>query len=589
MGRGKKKGKQDDNTGLGVVTKSLETTKITEKAEDVEAASTSQPSGGPSTSAEANPTDEPVMEGGLGLGGTSRKKRPKKKKEAVLTSTDPARQTYTGVTAVGCAASVTAISTVQSAPMSTAAQFSEGGVKSASMQAMTSGPPVSFPSQGMGGGRGWARQQPHQPMSHGHSPATAVVQPPEGVVKSASMQAMTSGPPVSFPSQGMGGGREWARQQPHQPMSPGHSPATAVVQPPEGVVKSASMQAMTSGPPTSFPSKQTGRGKGWAGRQPHQPMRPEHSVVETQTFTEQRSSGMVSSSHSAPQPTPMSTPSNAAKICVEPKSSSEQTKTLCRFQIPKKIIGRISPADRQITVLVNYLPMTIKASQIYRYDISFKPDRPKKFIPKAFYASKNMYFKNIDIAFDQKKNGYSLKKLPNVPENDRFLTNVEFEDDNNKKISFEVSYKFTGVVDLGTIIRYMQTGGTTLNQPTEAIQCVDVILRQGTLESYIKAGRQFFQRPREAINLGEGLEMWTGLYQSAIFTSRPFINIDVAHKGFPIHQPLLQAMSDFNNSHFLLLNLFFRGERYDHKELERKPKRLHIMDRMLQQSTMFFV
>lgn len=32
----------------------------------------------------------------------------------------------------------------------------------------------------------------------------------------------------------------------------------------------------------------------------------------------------------------------------------------------------------------------------------------------------------------------------------------------------------------------MNEGGTTLNPPTEAIQCVDVVLRQGTLQSYIK-------------------------------------------------------------------------------------------------------
>lgn len=29
-------------------------------------------------------------------------------------------------------------------------------------------------------------------------------------------------------------------------------------------------------------------------------------------------------------------------------------------------------------------------------------------------------------------------------------------------------------------------GGTSLSPPTDAIQCIDVVLRQGTLQNYIK-------------------------------------------------------------------------------------------------------
>lgn len=34
--------------------------------------------------------------------------------------------------------------------------------------------------------------------------------------------------------------------------------------------------------------------------------------------------------------------------------------------------------------------------------------------------------------------------------------------------------------------RYMQERGSSLCHPTEEIQCIDVILRQGALESYVK-------------------------------------------------------------------------------------------------------
>lgn len=202
--------------------------------------------------------------------------------------------------------------------------------------------------------------------------------------------------------------------------------------------------------------------------------------------------------------------------------------------------------SRQLKVLTNYLEMKIQPLKIYRYDVSIKPDRPKKFMPKSFAIVKETHFPKNIIAFDQRKNCYSIEQLWKSSD-DRFFTTVEVTDDNGGKMSFEVTIKFTGIVDFETIINHMRNGGTSLSPPMEAIQCVDVILQQGTLQSYVKAGRQFFKQPRNPIDLGYGLEMWTGLFQSAIFTSRPFINIDVAHKGFPRQQSLIDALTrDFN-------------------------------------------
>ncbi|KAJ2950139.1 hypothetical protein O0L34_g11489 [Tuta absoluta] len=235
---------------------------------------------------------------------------------------------------------------------------------------------------------------------------------------------------------------------------------------------------------------------------------------------------------------------------------------LCRFRIPDKIIGKSVPA-RPVTVLANYLPMTIQPLKIHRYDVSFKPDKPKKMIPRAFLAAKGKLYPKDIIAFDQMKNCYSLKPLPNVTGNERFATAVELLDNNGRKMNFEVSFKSTGVVDLGTILNHIKNGGSTLNPPTEAIQCVDVILRQGTLESYIKSGRQYFKRPERPIDLGDGLEMWTGLFQSAIFTYRPYINIDVAHKGFPKQQRMIDALRyDFKFDLNSPIPYGFMGEKF---------------------------
>lgn len=194
-------------------------------------------------------------------------------------------------------------------------------------------------------------------------------------------------------------------------------------------------------------------------------------------------------------------------------------------------------------VQANYLEMTFKQLKISRYDVSFQPDRPKKLIPLVFKKVKEKFYPKELLAFDQTKNCYSLRPLANVPPNERFNTSIEITDSNGRPMKFEVSLKATGVVDLGKIQRYMNERGASVLHPTEEVQCVDVILRQGTLESYVKAGRQFFRRPANPIDLGHGYEMWTGLFQSAIFTNKAFVNIDVAHKGFPKHQRMIDAIT----------------------------------------------
>nr|AVK59454.1 Argonaute 2-PEa [Spodoptera frugiperda] len=242
-------------------------------------------------------------------------------------------------------------------------------------------------------------------------------------------------------------------------------------------------------------------------------------------------------------PIPQSTPTAVVPTARAPKSMEP---TMCRYQIPNKIPGnRVRAAH--IRVMVNYLEMEFKSLKIYRYDVSITPDKPKKMLPDVFLKVKNKFFANELIAFDQMKNCYSLNALKNITTTERFHATVELLDQNQRSINFDVSLKATGVVDLENIKNYMRTRASSLCHPTEEIQCIDVILRQGALESYVKAGRQFFKRPSRPIDLGFGYEMWTGLFQSAIFTNKAFINIDVAHKGFPRHQSLLDAMiKDFN-------------------------------------------
>ncbi|KAF9410940.1 hypothetical protein HW555_010138 [Spodoptera exigua] len=262
-------------------------------------------------------------------------------------------------------------------------------------------------------------------------------------------------------------------------------------------------------PPRCWSGAKSGAGRG-GGRTPV-PVGPAPQVVSANIATQKL--------------TPQTTPTTPIPTGRGPKSLEP---TMCRYQIPTKI-----PGNR-----VRAMPIKV----MYRYDVSVNPDRPKKMLPDVFMKVKNKFFANELIAFDQMKNCYSLNPLKGITSSERFHATVELLDQNGKTMTFDVSMKSTGVVDLENIKNYMRSRGSSLCHPTEEIQCIDVILRQGALESYVKAGRQFFKRPSRPVDLGYGYEMWTGLFQSAIFTNKSFINIDVAHKGFPRHQSVLDAM-----------------------------------------------
>nr|XP_034826738.1 protein argonaute-2-like [Maniola hyperantus] len=325
--------------------------------------------------------------------------------------------------------------------------------------------------------------------------------------------------------------------------TPTLGPPPVVVKPPETVTAPIPELKKESPPP--------GTGRGWgapwsapAHQTPPAAFVPQQAPIQPQVaappaFVQQARPSAGRGRGQQPYDSKISVISSS-QSSVSSTSSRSSTAVACRFQIPAKVPGGKVPAHK-IKVVTNYLEMKIQPIKVNRYDVAIKPDRPKKFLPKVFAAAKAIKFPNQFIAFDQRKNCYALTPLVK-PNEERCTINVEILDDNDAKMAFEVSLKLTGVVDLGTIINHMKNQGSSLNTPMEAIQCVDVILQQGTLENYVKAGRQFFKRPRNPIDLFDGLEMWTGLFQSAIFTSRAFINIDVAHKGFPKQQSLVDAL-----------------------------------------------
>lgn len=81
-------------------------------------------------------------------------------------------------------------------------------------------------------------------------------------------------------------------------------------------------------------------------------------------------------------------------------------------------------------------------------------------------------------------------------------------------------------------------------KPMRAMQCLEVVLAAPCSQRSVRAGRSFFKSSDEGgrKNLGDGYEALVGLYQTFVLGDKPFVNVDVSHKSFPIALPMIEYM-----------------------------------------------
>lgn len=123
------------------------------------------------------------------------------------------------------------------------------------------------------------------------------------------------------------------------------------------------------------------------------------------------------------------------------------------------------------------------------------------------------------------------------------------EDD--RKRPYKVKVQFANYVDLSPLQDMLNIE----TSPTEALQCVDIVLRSAPATFCIPVGRNFFIKPPGIIDLGEGMQMYHGFYQSAIRGWKPLLNVDVAHKAFPKDTDVLNALVEVCSSRYQQVSL----------------------------------
>lgn len=220
--------------------------------------------------------------------------------------------------------------------------------------------------------------------------------------------------------------------------------------------------------------------------------------------------------------------------------------------------GRVYEGTRgeKCTVEVNYATIALKnlPKNAFHYDVTFLPDTPKKMLAAALEAFMRKFFPGSTYGFDGRKNIYTAKELVrNGTIIEQFKEKIEAHLLDRKK-EFEITIKYAATVDMSVLLNYTNRMYQTEDRPSSAIQVLDIILRSAfrrNIEnnSAIQAGRAVYFVPNrnDENDLGDGMELWYGLFQSAILgRAKIYMNVDVLHKAFPSALPLMEFLRTLN-------------------------------------------
>ncbi|XP_034658418.1 protein argonaute-2 isoform X3 [Drosophila subobscura] len=196
-------------------------------------------------------------------------------------------------------------------------------------------------------------------------------------------------------------------------------------------------------------------------------------------------------------------------------------------------------------VSVNYLNVNLDKmpAVAYHYDVKITPERPKKFYRHAFEQYRIEHLGGAIAAYDGRASCYSVVKLKFSSQSQE----VKVTDRHGRTLNYALELKETedSEVDLNSLRSYMKD--KIYDKPMRALQCLEVVLASPCHNSAIRAGRSFFKRsePGNAYDLGDGYEALVGLYQTFVLGDRPFVNVDISHKSFPMAISIIEYIERY--------------------------------------------
>ncbi|RWR90514.1 Argonaute/Dicer protein [Cinnamomum micranthum f. kanehirae] len=205
-------------------------------------------------------------------------------------------------------------------------------------------------------------------------------------------------------------------------------------------------------------------------------------------------------------------------------------------------------------VKANHFFVELPDKDLHHYDVSIAPEVASRGVNRAVMKQLVKLYRDSHLgrrlpAYDGRKSLYTAGPLPFTSK--EFAITLIDEDDGQggprRERQFRVVIKFAARADLHHLGLFLE--GRQADAPQEALQVLDIVLRELPTARYSPVGRSFYMPDvGRRQTLGEGLECWRGFYQSIRPTQMGLsLNIDMSSTAFIEPLPIIDFVTQLLN------------------------------------------
>ncbi|CAM0947478.1 unnamed protein product [Alopecurus aequalis] len=334
-------------------------------------------------------------------------------------------------------------------------------------------------------------------------------------------------------------------------------------------------------PPQGGAGEDAGRGRARGGRPPQQQypvdgrgMRGAGAGPLSRLAPELRQA-MEEASGEPPRtsPVPAAGPSEPARQAspAELGQGSKQVAAQAESTAGQEVVAPVAPSSSKAIrfplrpgkgsigtrclVKANHFIAQLPDKDLHQYDVSITPEVTSRVVSRAVIKElvnlhRASYLGGRLPAYDGRKSLYTAGPLP-FTSKEFHITLLDDDDGSGsqrRQRNFKVVIKFASRADLHRLGLFL--AGRLAEAPQEALQVLDIVLRELPSARYTPFGRSFFSPDLgRRQSLGDGLESWRGFYQSIRPTQMGLsLNIDMSATAFIEPLPIIDFVAQLLRS-----------------------------------------
>ncbi|XP_068653679.1 protein argonaute PNH1-like isoform X2 [Aristolochia californica] len=204
-------------------------------------------------------------------------------------------------------------------------------------------------------------------------------------------------------------------------------------------------------------------------------------------------------------------------------------------------------AGTKCIVKANHFLAELPDKDLIQYDVTITPEVTSRSTNRAIISQLVKLYRETDLgmrlpAYDGRKSLYTAGMLPFSSKefHIELIDEGDGTETGKRKREFKVVIKFVARADLYHLHQFLS--GKRFDAPQEALQVLDIVLRELSSQRYVSIGRSFYSpNIRKPQRLGDGLQSWCGFYQSIRPTQMGLsLNIDMSSTAFIEPLPVIE-------------------------------------------------